>query len=175
VLTRFPANCPPVLITQHMPAVFTTRFADRLNRMCAPQVTEARDGEIVEPGHIYLAPGDAHLELVNQGRLRCRLSDADRVNGHRPSVDVLFRSVARIAGAKAVGVILTGMGRDGAQGLLTMRGQGAQTVGQDEASCVVYGMPKAAFEIGAVMQQVGLEKIADRVLQLTRGHAKERV
>jgi two-component system chemotaxis response regulator CheB len=95
ILTHFPANCPPTLITQHMPAVFTARFAERLNRMCAPQVTEASDGEVVEPGHIYLAPGHAHLELVNQGRLRCRLTETDRVNGHRPSVDVLFRSIGR--------------------------------------------------------------------------------
>lgn len=175
ILTRFPANCPPVLITQHMPAVFTARFAERLNRMCAPQVCEARDGEVVEPGHIYLAPGNAHLELVNQGRLRCRLSEAERVNGHRPSVDVLFRSVARCLGPKAVGVILTGMGRDGAQGLLEMRRGGAHTMGQDEGSCVVYGMPKVAFEVGAVMQQIGLEKIAESILQLTSRQAKESV
>ncbi len=175
VLTPFPVNCPPVLITQHMPAVFTKRFAERLNRVCAPQVTEASDGEVVEPGHIYLAPGHAHLELVNQGRLRCRLSDAERVNGHRPSVDILFRSVARAMGRKALGVILTGMGRDGAQGLLELRRGGAHTLGQDESSCVVYGMPKAAFELGAVIQQVGLEKLADRILQLTRADAKEQV
>ncbi len=175
ILTRFPPNCPPVMITQHMPAVFTTRFADRLNRMCAPEVSEAADGDFVEPGHIYLAPGHAHLELVNQGRLRCRLSDAERVNGHRPSVDVLFRSVARIQGRRALGVILTGMGRDGAQGLLELRRQGAQTLGQDEPSCVVYGMPKAAFEIGAVEQQVGLEKMGDKILQLTGRPAKEKV
>jgi two-component system chemotaxis response regulator CheB len=158
-----------------MPAVFTARFADRLNRMCAPTVTEASDGEIVEPGHIYLAPGSAHLELVNKGRLRCHLSDADRVNGHRPSVDVLFRSVAKTVKGKALGVILTGMGRDGAQGLLEMRRQGAATVGQDEATSVVYGMPKVAFECGAVAHQLGLEKIADKIMQLTRGTAKERV
>lgn len=174
ILTRFPANCPPTLVTQHMPAVFTARFAERLNRMCAPQVAEARDGEAVEPGHVYLAPGHAHLELVCQGRLRCRLSDAERVSGHRPSVDVLFRSVSRAVGRKALGVILTGMGRDGAQGLLELRRQGAHTLGQDEASCVVYGMPKAAQEVGAVAQQLGLEKIADRILQLTSREARER-
>lgn len=173
ILTRFPANCPPTLITQHMPAVFTARFAERLNRVCAPRVTEASDGAIIEPGQIYLAPGHAHLELVNQGRLRCRLSEAERVSGHRPSVDVLFRSVARVAGRKALGVILTGMGRDGAQGMLELRRQGAQTLGQDEASCVVYGMPKAAFEIGAVAQQLGLEKIADRILELTSREMRE--
>jgi two-component system chemotaxis response regulator CheB len=174
ILSRFPENCPSTLITQHMPAVFTTRFAERLNRLCAPEVAEATDGAIVQPGHIYLAPGGAHLELVNQGGLRCRLTEAERVSGHRPSVDVLFKSIARAVSGKALGVILTGMGRDGAQGLLEMRKAGAPTIGQDEATCVVYGMPKAAFEIGAVTQQVGLEKIADRILQHTSMQYKER-
>lgn len=175
LLAQFPANCPPTLITQHMPAAFTTRFAERLNRICAPHVAEARDGEAVQPGCIYLAPSHAHLELARQGGLRCRLSDTERVSGHRPSVDVLFRSVARACGAKALGVILTGMGRDGAQGLAELRRQGAPTIGQDEASCVVYGMPKSAFELGAVMHQLPLEKIADRILQLTRAPAKEKI
>jgi two-component system chemotaxis response regulator CheB len=174
VLSRFPANCPATLISQHMPEAFTARFAERLNRQCAPEVAEARDGMPVLPGHVYLAPGNSHLELVHQGRLQCRLTDAEKVNGHRPSVDVLFKSVARVAGAKAVGVILTGMGRDGAQGLLAMRKAGAPTLGQDEASCVVYGMPKSAFEAGAVMQQLGLEKIADRILQHSSLQSKER-
>ena len=122
---------------------------------------------------------NAHLELVHQGRLRCRLSETEKVNGHRPSVDVLFKSVARAVGAKALGVILTGMGRDGAQGLLAMRKAGAPTLGQDESSCVVYGMPKAAFEAGAVAQQLGLEKIAGRILDQTntqsKAQSKERV
>ena len=174
ILSRFPANCPPTLITQHMPAVFTTRFAERLNRMCAPEVSEATDGASISPGHIYLAPGGAHLEVVNQGKLRCRLSEADRVSGHRPSVDVLFSSVARAVGSRALGVILTGMGRDGAQGLLEMRKAGAHTLGQDEATCVVYGMPKAAFEIGAVMHQVSLEKLAERILSQSSAQQKER-
>ncbi len=174
VLSRFPANCPPTLITQHMPAVFTTRFAERLNRQCAPEVTEASDGAAILPGHVYLAPGDSHLEIVKQGGLRCRLTKAEKVNGHRPSVDVLFHSMVRAAGGNTLGVILTGMGRDGAQGLLAMRNSGAPTIGQDEASCVVYGMPKAAFEAGAVAQQLGLEKIADRILQNTSAQFKER-
>jgi two-component system chemotaxis response regulator CheB len=174
ILSRFPANCPPTLITQHMPAVFTTRFAERLNRLCGPDVSEAVDGGAVQSGHIYLAPGGAHLELINQGKLRCRLTESERVSGHRPSVDVLFSSVARAVGSRALGIILTGMGRDGAQGLLEMRQAGAQTLGQDEATCVVYGMPKVAFEIGAVMHQAGLEKIADRILQHTSAQPKER-
>jgi two-component system chemotaxis response regulator CheB len=175
ILQRFPANCPATLITQHMPPAFTTRFAERLNRQCAPEIVEASDGAAILPGHVYLAPGDAHLELVNQGRWRCRLSEGEKVNGHRPSVDVLFKSVVKAAGAKALGVILTGMGRDGAQGLLAMRQAGCPTLGQDESSCVVYGMPKAAFEAGAVGQQVGLEKMADRILHHTSTQPKERV
>jgi two-component system chemotaxis response regulator CheB len=175
ILQRFPANCPATLITQHMPPAFTTRFAERLNRQCAPEIVEASDGASILPGHVYLAPGNAHLELVNQGRWRCRLSEGEKVNGHRPSVDVLFKSVVKAAGAKALGVILTGMGRDGAQGLLAMRQAGCPTLGQDESSCVVYGMPKAAFEAGAVGQQVGLEKMADRILHHTSTQPKERV
>jgi two-component system chemotaxis response regulator CheB len=174
-LQQFPANCPPTLITQHMPPAFTTRFADRLNKQCAPEIAEASDGAEILPGHVYLAPGNSHLELVDQGRLRCRLSAAEKVNGHRPSVDVLFNSVARVAKAKAVGVILTGMGRDGAQGLLAMRKANAPTLGQDEATSVVYGMPKAAFEAGAVGQQLALEKIAGRILHHTSAQSKERV
>jgi len=172
ILQDYPANCPPTLITQHMPPAFTTRFAERLNRQCAPTIAEASDGAAILPGHVYLAPGNAHLELAYQGRLRCKLSETEKVNGHRPSVDVLFKSVARGLGAKSLGVILTGMGRDGAQGLLAMRRAGAPTLGQDEHTCVVYGMPKAAFEAGAVAQQVGLEKIAGRILEQTNTQSK---
>ncbi|MBW4035683.1 MULTISPECIES: protein-glutamate methylesterase/protein-glutamine glutaminase [Acidiphilium] len=175
VLSRFPANCPPVLITQHMPATFTKSFAERLNRLCAPEVAEAEDGMLVLPGHIYLAPGSAHLEIANPSRPRCRLHDGERVSGHRPSADVLFGSVARVIGARSLGVILTGMGRDGAQGLLEMRQAGAETIGQDEASCIVYGMPKVAFEIGAVSRQLSLGKMADHILRSTSLHHRERV
>lgn len=165
VLTRFPADCPPTVITQHMPPGFTRSFAERLNRMCQPTVGEAKDGAPLLPGHVYLAPGgEKHLEVVGSGQLRCRLSSGDPVNGHRPSVDVLFHSVAKVVGPRAVGAILTGMGRDGAQGMLAMREAGAMTVGQDEASCVVYGMPKVAFEIGAVQRQAPLERIASALL-----------
>lgn len=171
LIQHFPANCPPTVITQHMPASFTGSFAQRMDRACAAQVSEAVDGDPIEQGRIYLAPGGAaHMTVEGAGRLRCRLSQSGPVNGHRPSVDVLFASVARRAGAGAVGVILTGMGRDGAAGLLAMRQAGADTLGQDEASCVVYGMPKAAFEVGAVQHQLPLEKLAPQILKLTNSN-----
>jgi len=167
VLQCFPENCPPTVITQHMPKTFTSSFAARLDRACAPSVREAEDGAALRSGMVYLAPGgERHLEVVGStGELRCRLRDDEPVNGHRPSVDVLFNSVAQ-TGRPAVGAILTGMGRDGAQGLLTMRQSGAHTIGQDEASCVVYGMPRVAFEIGAVETQTTLTQIGDAVLNL---------
>lgn len=169
VLSQFPENCPPTVITQHMPAAFTRSFAERLDRMCRPRVSEAVDGAVLAPGQVYLAPGGAtHLEIAGVGTLRCRLRSSDTVNGHRPSVDVLFASVARTARAKAVGVILTGMGRDGAAGLLQMRQAGASTLGQDEATSLVYGMPKVAFETNAVERQLPLDKIAAHILSLTR-------
>jgi two-component system chemotaxis response regulator CheB len=168
VLSQFPANCPPTLITQHMPATFTRSFADRLNRLCAATVGEASDGALLRPGQVWLAPGDLHLEVSGGGAPRCRLSSAEKVNGHRPSVDVLFNSVARVFGSRAIGVILTGMGRDGAEGLLSLRRARADTIGQDESSSVVYGMPRAAFENGSVGQQMPLDRIGARILQLTR-------
>jgi two-component system, chemotaxis family, protein-glutamate methylesterase/glutaminase len=167
VLSNFPENCPPTIITQHMPGRFTTTFADRLNKLCKPKVTEATDGAPLAVGQIYLAPGtERHLEIAGQGKYICRLRDGEPVSGHRPSVDVMFESVARTAGANAVGVILTGMGKDGALGLKTMRDQGARTLGQDQASSVVYGMPRAAFEGGAVERQVPLEKVGESILKL---------
>ncbi|MGC9271341.1 protein-glutamate methylesterase/protein-glutamine glutaminase [Acidiphilium sp.] len=164
ILTQFPPNCPPTVIAQHMPETFTKSFADRLNRLCAPTVAEASDGAPIVPGRIYVAPGSAHLEVVGTSKLICRLSHADRVNGHRPSVDVLFGSVARVCGPRSIGLILTGMGRDGAEGLLLMRRAGATTFGQDETSSVVYGMPRVAFEIGAVACQLPLAGLADQIL-----------
>lgn len=167
LLQAFPANCPPTVITQHMPAGFTTSFAARLNQCCAPDVSEAREGAPIEPGKVYLAPGGAtHLEVAGASRFVCRLRGGDPVSGHRPSVDVLFESVARTCGAASAGIILTGMGRDGAKGLLAMRECGAATIGQDEASCVVYGMPRAAFELGAVERQLPLGKIAAAALTI---------
>ena len=174
VLQHFPANCPPTVITQHMPATFTRSFAERLDRLCMPKVAEAYDGAPLETGRIWLAPGAvAHLKVEGRGRLRCRLEDSPPVNGHRPSVDVLFHSVADLAGKAAIGVILTGMGRDGAAGLKDMRDAGAATLGQDEASCVVYGMPKAAFELGAVARQAPLSRISTHILALAGSAEKE--
>ena len=167
ILTQFPETCPPTVITQHMPATFTASFAARLDRASGAKVTEAVDGALLEPGKVYVAPGGAtHLEVVRSAGLRCRLTQGDPVSGHRPSVDVLFNSVAQAVGDKAVGAILTGMGRDGAQGLLAMRKAGARTLGQDEASCVVYGMPRTAFELGAVEKQVSLSSMGQSILDL---------
>ena len=167
VLAPFPENCPPTVITQHMPASFTASFAARLDRTCAPKVQEASDGAPLLPGHVYLAPGGAaHLEVANGLQPRCRLREGPTVNGHRPSVDVLFDSVADVYGRRAVGVILTGMGRDGAAGLLGMYKAGAKTIGQDEVTSVVYGMPKSAFEAGAVERQLPLGAIGQAALDL---------
>jgi two-component system chemotaxis response regulator CheB len=169
VISGFPANCPPTVITQHMPATFTGSFAQRMNRSCAATVSQAIDGAPLVPGQIYLAPGGAaHLEIFGPvgGQMRCRLTQSDLVNGHRPSVDTLFESTARLAGSMAVGAILTGMGRDGARGLLAMRQACAATLGQDEASSIVYGMPKAAFELGGVEHQLPLQKIGPKLLAL---------
>jgi two-component system, chemotaxis family, protein-glutamate methylesterase/glutaminase len=168
VLSRFPQNGPPTVITQHMPAAFTKTFADRLDRLCRPAICEAFDGAPLEPGHIYLAPGGAtHLLVEGSFPSRCRLRKGEPVNGHRPSVDVLFQSLAKALGSRAVGVILTGMGRDGAEGLMAMRQAGAPTFGQNESSCLIYGMPKVAFEIGATQKQVPLNKMACEILRAT--------
>jgi two-component system chemotaxis response regulator CheB len=176
VLSAMPENCPPVMVTQHMPATFTKSFAARLDRMCAPQVSEAEDGEPLKPGHILIAPGGPrHMEVGGASQHVCRLREAELVNGHRPSVDVLFNSVAHVCGARSVGVILTGMGKDGAKGLAAMRNAGARTFGQDEASCVVYGMPKAAFEIGAVERQAPLNDLSRLVLEACTAGSRETV
>ena len=168
VLQKFPANCPPTVITQHMPPTFTKSFAERLNRLCAPVVQEATDGARLEIGKIYLAPGgERHLQVSSASAPCCRLVDRPPVNGHRPSVDVLFDSVAELAGRNAVGVILTGMGRDGAAGLLKIRHAGARTLGQNEKTCVVYGMPRVAHELGAVEQQLPLSAIGEEILKMT--------
>lgn len=167
IVSNFPRRCPPTVITQHMPAHFTASFAQRLNKLCKPEVGEAVDGAPLEIGHVYIAPGgETHLEVAGRATLRCTLSNGEQTNGHRPSVDVLFTSVARNAGDRAVGVLLTGMGRDGARGLKIMRDAGAATIGQDEASSVVYGMPRVAFEIGAVEHQLPLRKIGPEILRI---------
>lgn len=165
IFVQLPANCPPVIMTQHMPEQFTPSFAARLDSLSQVSVKEAKHGDVLRTGHAYLAPGSHHLRIVKRGgQFLCQLSDGDRVSGHRPSVDVLFESVAEAAGEQAVGVILTGMGKDGAQGLLHMRNSGAYTVGQNQASCVVYGMPRAAAQAGAVMVELSLQQIAGHVL-----------
>ena len=175
VLTMLPANCAPVVVTQHMPPLFTRSFAERLDKLCAVTVAEATEGAPLLPGRVYIAPGGTHhLEVAGGSSLRgsanpprCRLKEAPTVSGHRPSVDVLFASAARVAGAEAVGVILTGMGRDGAEGLLAMRRAGAATLGQDAGSSLIYGMPKAAFEMGAVERQLPLRKIGSEIAAMT--------
>jgi two-component system chemotaxis response regulator CheB len=165
VLMDFIPDGPPILITQHMPERFTAAFASRLNRECPMRVFEAAHGQRIEPGAAYIAPGNRHLELMRDGsHLACRLTDDPPVSGHRPSVDVLFRSVARIAGPRTIGVILTGMGKDGAEGMLELRNAQAVTLGQDESSSLVYGMPRVAFERGAVTKQYPLNEIADAIL-----------
>ena len=168
VLAGFPANCPPAVITQHMPATFTASLARRLDKLCGATVVEAEDGAPLEPGVIHLAPGGlTHLTVVGSSRLACRLVPGAAVSGHRPSVDVMFHSVAKVAGANAIGVILTGMGRDGAEGLLAMRKAGAKTIGQDAATSFIYGMPKTAFEAGGVERQLPLPQIGAALTSMT--------
>lgn len=160
-----PPNTPPILITQHMPERFTKNWADRLNRLCRISVKEAEDGDSVLPGHALVAPGSYHMTLARSGaRYSVKINQDAPVNRHRPSVDVLFHSVAHYAGGNAVGVILTGMGGDGAKGLLAMKQAGAYTIAQDEASCVVFGMPKEAIKLGAVDTILPLSDIASAVL-----------
>jgi two-component system chemotaxis response regulator CheB len=162
---HFPKNAPATVITQHMPPGFTTTYARRLNSLCEIEVSEAKGGERLLPGHAYLAPGDKHLVVERSGAdYRIALSDAPRESGHKPSVDVLFNSLAANAGANAVGVLLTGMGRDGANGLLQMKQQGATTFCQDEKSCVVFGMPKVAIELNAASYVTPLASLADAIL-----------
>ena len=167
VLVRLPADTPGVVIAQHIPKAFSTPFAKRMDACCQMTVYEAEDGQQVLPGHVYIAPGDRHLLLMRDGaRYVCKLDDGPPVNRHKPSVDVLFRSVAQQAGTNAIGVILTGMGRDGAEGLKEMRDIGAPTIAQDESSSVVWGMPGAAVEIGAAAEILPLGEVGDRVLAL---------
>ncbi|UOO37349.1 chemotaxis response regulator protein-glutamate methylesterase [Oscillospiraceae bacterium CM] len=165
VLNALPTNLPGIVIVQHIPPVFSRTFAERLNRTTRLRVKEAQTGDFVEPGTAFIAPGDKHL-IVNKigDKIRLECYVGEKVNGHCPSVDVLFNSVALSIGKDAVGVILTGMGADGARGLALMRQKGARTIGQDEATSVVYGMPKVAFEIGAVEKQAPLDAIAQAIV-----------
>jgi two-component system, chemotaxis family, protein-glutamate methylesterase/glutaminase len=178
-LMGMPPDSPGIVIAQHIPKAFSTPFAERMNRSCQLTVFEAQDGQQIMPGHAYIAPGDRHLLVVRSGaRWKCRLDDGPPVNRHKPSVDVLFRSVAQEAGYNAIGVILTGMGKDGAQGLLEMRQVGSPTIAQDEATSVVWGMPGEAVAIGAAVEDLPLQRIAPRVLalasemDLTRGASR---
>lgn len=172
VLEAMPAEAPPVLITQHIPAAFSRPFVERLDRHSALRVLEATDGDPVVPGHAYLPPPDRHLGIARDGAgWRCVVVDGEPVNRHRPAVDVLFHAVARHAGARAIGALLTGMGDDGARGLLAMREAGAATLVQDEATSVVWGMPGAAAKLGAAEEIVPLPRIAARLLELSRREA----
>ncbi|MCX8128819.1 MAG: chemotaxis response regulator protein-glutamate methylesterase [Clostridia bacterium] len=166
VLEQMPANTPPVVIVQHMPPFFTKSFAKRLDEVCTIHVKEAEDKEVLSPGKVLIAPGNLHMELRRNGAIYyVHISDGPMVHHQRPSVEILFRSVARYAGRNAVGVIMTGMGRDGALGLLEMKNEGAYTIAQDEKSCVVFGMPKEAIDAGAVCKTVALERIVDEILK----------
>lgn len=172
VLTALPANAPGIVIVQHMPEHFTRSFADRLNSLCAIQVKEAEDGDTVAPGKALIAPGNYHMVLRRSGaRYYVEVKSGPLVSRHRPSVDVLFKSAAKYAGPNAVGVIMTGMGADGSQGLLEMRQQGASTIAQDEATCVVFGMPKEAIALGAAEFVLPLASIPSRMLQLAQAEA----
>lgn len=169
VLSRFPAQMPGIVMVQHMPESFTPSFAKRLDTLSALRVIEAQGGERIQPGHAYLAPGHSHMTVKRSGAgWVTELSQSEPVNRHRPAVDVLFRSVAQEAGKNAIGVILTGMGKDGAQGMLAMRQAGAWNIGQDQESCVVYGMPREAALVGAVDEVASLNNVAARVLAKLR-------
>ena len=166
-LQGIPPDCPPILVVQHMPESFTASFAARLNSLCQPRVIEAQGGESLAAGTGYIAPGHSHLRIKRGASgYVTELLKTPPVNRHRPSVDVLFDSAAELVGRSAIGVILTGMGKDGALGLLRMRTAGARTFGQDEASCVVYGMPREAAMIGAVEEVAALDALARRVLSI---------
>jgi two-component system chemotaxis response regulator CheB len=162
---KLPPDCPGIVITQHMPEAFTKSFAQRLDNLCKISVKEAEDGDRILPGHAFIAPGHSHLLVKRSGaNYVCELSDGPPVNRHRPSVDVLFRSAANHVGKNAIGVILTGMGKDGAQGMLEMKQAGAYTFAQDEASCVVFGMPKEAILAGGVDEVLPLQDIPTHVM-----------
>ena len=173
VLHALPKQCPGIVMTQHMPEGFTKSFAERLNSLCEIEVKEAVNGDWVVPGRALLAPGNFHLKLDRDGaRYIVRVIEGPKVSRHKPSVDVLFESVARVAGKNAFGAIMTGMGNDGAAGLLAMRKAGAVTVGQDESSCVVYGMPKEAAKCGAVQIVSPLTEIPNHIMAYANGALK---
>lgn len=164
IITTLPRDMPGILVVQHMPPVFTRLYAERLNNSCSLEVKEAADGDLVKPGRVLVGAGDYHLRLAKgPSGYYVKSTQGEKVSGHCPSVDVLFDSVAEVAKSKAVGIILTGMGSDGAKGLLNMKKQGAYTIGQDEKSSIVYGMPMVAYNIGAVQKQLPLDKISQEI------------
>ncbi|CAK0779013.1 protein-glutamate methylesterase/protein glutamine deamidase [Gammaproteobacteria bacterium] len=175
VLLGMPPDAPAILITQHMPPGFTRSFAERLDRLCRIRVQEAVNGERALPGHAYIAPGDSHLVVKRSGAdYVLGVNQDPPVNRHRPSVDVLFRAAASTVGRNAIGVILTGMGKDGAAGMFELKQSGAYTLGQDEATCIVYGMPREAFMMGAVDEQAPLSEISGKILSyLTRSGGRQ--
>jgi two-component system chemotaxis response regulator CheB len=164
ILKTLEPPMPPIVIVQHMPPVFTGLYAKRMDDHCQLTVEEAKHHQTLEPNCVYIAPGDKHMVVKKRGASHViHLLDTEKVSGHKPSVDVLFDSVATLPLKQSVGIILTGMGSDGAKGLLKMRQSHAKTLGQDESSCIVYGMPKVAFELGAVVEQLGLEELPDKL------------
>lgn len=166
ILSKLPNDLPGFVIVQHMPPVFTKMYADRLNTICSMEVKEAKNGALILPGKVLIAPGDYQIQVKRKGsELFVECFKSEKVSGHCPSVDVLFESVAEQVGKKSLGVILTGMGHDGAKGLLSMKRKGAITLGQDEKSSIVYGMPKTAYNLGGVQKQVSLEQMAQTILQ----------
>lgn len=167
LLKRFPRNCPGVLVVQHMPGSFTGSFAERLNELCLVDVKEAENNDRVQVGQVLIAPGDYHMVLRRSGgTYHVQIGEGKTVSGHKPSVDVLFNSAAKSAGANALGIILTGMGGDGAKGMKNMHDNGAKTIAQDEATCVVFGMPNVAINLGGVDHVLPLDKIADKTMSL---------
>lgn len=165
ILKKLPAQMPPVVVTQHMPEGFTEMYAKSLDLGCAMKVYHAKDKMMLEAGTVYIAPGGCQMKVKKvEGGYMIVIDDSEKVDGHKPSVTVLFQSVAKACGKNALGIILTGMGSDGARGLLEMRRAGAQTLGQDEATCVVYGMPKVAYDMGAVQEQVALEQVHTKMI-----------
>jgi len=173
ILTEFPATMPGVVVVQHMPAGFTKMFAERLNQLCAMEVKEAETGDRIRPGRVLIAPGGKHLKVVRSGgtyQVICQ--EGEKVSGHCPSVDVMMESVAREVGPNAIGIMLTGMGADGAEGMSKMRKAGARNIAQDEASCVVFGMPKVAFERGGAEKLVPLHQILSETIHLLKEMGK---
>lgn len=169
ILKTLHPQIPGIVVAQHIPPIFSKMFADRLNDTTQLRAKEAQNGDFVEQGRVLIAPGGQHMRIKKVGeRFRVECFEGEKVNGHCPSIDILFESVAKEVGEGAIGVILTGMGYDGAKGLLAMRRKGARTLGQDEKSSIVYGMPKVAFEIGAVEKQIPLEIIAQTLVTLLR-------